>query len=142
MNGSFFIQNDQNIKNTRQLRLSCIYGADKRIRTSMKLPSHGPEPCASANSAISADGSLSFNSSDSFIILHFRIYARYILLYFIFLADLYLHYSLLALTSSAIQSSHPCIRRSISSSDVTGEISIILWNGVISMPLLERNICM
>ena len=29
-------------------------GADKRTWTSMKLLSHGPEPCASANSAISA----------------------------------------------------------------------------------------
>ena len=30
------------------------FGADKRTRTSMKLPSYGPEPYASANSAISA----------------------------------------------------------------------------------------
>ena len=30
------------------------FGADKRIRTSTELLRHGPEPCASASSAISA----------------------------------------------------------------------------------------
>ena len=33
---------------------SFLSGADRGSRTPMKLPSHGPEPCASANSAISA----------------------------------------------------------------------------------------
>ena len=35
----------------------CLFvcGAGKRSRTSMKLLSHGPEPCASANSAIPAE---------------------------------------------------------------------------------------
>ena len=42
------------IKKNSEQKLWVFIGADKRIRTSMKLPSHGPEPCASANSAISA----------------------------------------------------------------------------------------
>ena len=51
---------------------SGLTGADKRIRTSMKLPSHGPEPCASANSAISANMP---PQRDYFILQRFAIFA-------------------------------------------------------------------
>ena len=31
-----------------------VFGAEERTRTSTELPPHGPEPCASTNSATSA----------------------------------------------------------------------------------------
>src|SRR5206468_347495 len=37
--------------------------ADERTRTSTKLPPHGPEPCASTNSATSADSSRRYRTS-------------------------------------------------------------------------------
>ena len=59
------IQKDRPLVNKKELLLhkQQFYGAGERIRTSMKLLSHGPEPCASANSATPAR-LLFYNTTD------------------------------------------------------------------------------
>ena len=50
----------------KDTRKGCLFvcGAGKRSRTSMKLLSHGPEPCASANSAIPAEQYLYYDKTE------------------------------------------------------------------------------